>query len=95
MPNHRSTPYLEAHSALNGPLLAYGVLPLAAEAVCFTLRLAANPPWFFVLMLYLNWPTGVRVDDSGISVWKHVSPPPRALKQPVTGACGPPPRRRR
>ena len=50
MPNHRPAPYLEAHSALNGPLLAYGVLPLAAEAACFTLGLAANLPWFFVLM---------------------------------------------
>ena len=81
MRNHSSEPYLEAHSALNGPLLAYGVLPLAAEAVCFTLGLAANLPWFFVLMgplflfvlisvglLYRNWPTGIRVDDSGITI---------------------------
>jgi hypothetical protein len=81
MPNHRPAPYLEAHSALNGPLLAYGVLPLAAEAVCFTLGLAANLPWFFVLMgplflfvlisvglLYRNWPTGIRVDESGITI---------------------------
>jgi hypothetical protein len=81
MPSHRSTPYLEAHSALNGQLLAYGVLPLAAEAVCFTLGLAANLPWFFVLMgplflfvlisvglLYRNWPTGIRVDESGITI---------------------------
>ena len=81
MPSHRSAPYLEAHSALNGQLLAFGVLPLAAEAVCFTLGLAANLPWFFVLMgplflfvlisvglLYRNWPTGIRVDESGITI---------------------------
>ena len=41
---------MEAHSALNGALLAFGLLPLAAEIVCLVVGVAARQPWFFVLM---------------------------------------------
>jgi len=73
--------YLEAHSALNGALLAYGVLPAAAGIVCLTVGVAAGQSWLFVpvgalfalvlvsvALLYRNWPTGVLVDGSGISI---------------------------
>lgn len=81
MRERRPAPYVESHSALNGPFLLFGLLPLAAEVICLSLGLAANLPWFFVLMgplfvlvmvsvglLYRNWPTGVRIDEAGISV---------------------------
>ena len=81
MNDQRPGRYLEAHSALNGALLAFGLLPLAAEAACLILGVTTSQPWFFVLMgplfvlvlisvglLYRNWPTGVRVDESGISI---------------------------
>jgi hypothetical protein len=73
--------YLESHSALNGALLTYSLLPLAAEAVCLVVGVAARQPWFFVVMggllvlvmigtglLYRNWPTGIRINESGISI---------------------------
>ena len=74
--------YLEAHSALNRPLLTYALLvPAAIEIVCLTLGVVLDQPWFFVIMgwmfvpimvasglLYRNWPTGIRIDDSGISI---------------------------
>jgi hypothetical protein len=73
--------YLEARSALNGGMLAYGLVPAAAEAGCLLIGVVANLPWFFVLMgplfvavlvgtslLYRNWPTGIRIDESGISI---------------------------
>jgi hypothetical protein len=73
--------YLEAHSALNSRLLAFGLLPIAAEIVCLILVVAANLVECSVLMgalfvptliasglLYRNWPTGVRIDEAGISV---------------------------
>jgi len=73
--------YLESHSALNGTLLTYGLLPLVAEAACLAVGVAARQPWFFVVMggllvlvmigtglLYRNWPTGIRIDESGISI---------------------------
>ena len=81
MNDARPASYREAHSALNKALLAYGLLPLAGEIVCVILGVSANLPWFFVLMgplfvlvliatglLYRNWPTGIRVDESGISI---------------------------
>jgi hypothetical protein len=81
MKNHPQT-YLEAHSALNGPLVAYALFaPAMLEIACLTLGLAFDQPWFFVIMgwllvpimiscglLYRNWPTGVLVDESGISI---------------------------
>jgi hypothetical protein len=73
--------YLEKHSALNGALLAYGLWPFAAEAACLVAGVAARQPWFFVAMgglflfvmisaglLYRNWPTGIRIDESGIAI---------------------------
>jgi hypothetical protein len=81
MNDERPGRYLEAHSAMNGALLAFGLLPIAAEAACLILGVTTSQPWFFVLMgplfvlvlisvglLYRNWPTGVRVDESGISI---------------------------
>jgi len=74
--------YLEAHSALNGPFAACALFaPALTEITCLTLGLAFGQPWFFVFMgwllvpimiscglLYRNWPTGVLVDESGISI---------------------------
>jgi hypothetical protein len=73
--------YLEAHSALNGALLAYGVLPVAAGIVCLTVGVAADQSWLFgpvgalialmlisVSVLCRNWPTGILVDESGITI---------------------------
>jgi hypothetical protein len=74
--------YREAHSALNWPLLACGLVgPAAGVALCVVLGITVSPQWFpwvlFVLfglflvpisLLYRNWPTGIRVDESGISI---------------------------
>lgn len=74
--------YLEAHSALNGRLLTSCLLaPAAIEIVCLTLGVTLKQPWFFVItgsmlvpimicagLLYRNWPTGIRIDESGISI---------------------------
>jgi hypothetical protein len=80
-PERPGSIYREAHSALNPALLAYGLLPLVGEIVCLILGVGTNLPWFFVLMgplfvlvliatglLYRNWPTGIRVDESGITI---------------------------
>ncbi len=74
--------YREAHSARNWPLLACGLLgPTAGVALCVVLGITVSPQWFpwilFVLfglflvpisLLRRNWPTGIRVDESGISI---------------------------
>jgi len=73
--------YLEAHSALNGPLLAYGLLPPAVAVTCLILGVATGQPWLWdmlgilialtlvsVAALYRNWPTGIRIDESGIAI---------------------------
>ena len=74
--------YREPHSALNRPLLAYGlVAPAAAGITCLILGVVTGQPWFFVIMaallvpamiwttlLYRNWPTGIRFDASAISI---------------------------
>jgi hypothetical protein len=87
--NDRRESYLEAHSALNGPFLASGLLaPAAIEVVCLTLGVLLHQAWFFVIMgsvavpimiasalLYRNWPTGVRIDESGISIGAGGSSP--------------------
>ena len=68
--------FREPHSALNRPLLAYGLIaPAAAEITCLILGVVTGQPWFFVIMaallvpamiwttlLYRNWPTGIRFD---------------------------------
>lgn len=74
--------YLEAHSALNRPLLTYClIVPAVIEIVCLTLGVVLDQPWFFVIMgsmfvpimiasglLYRNWPTGIWIDESGITI---------------------------
>jgi len=74
--------YREAHSALNWPLLACGlVVPAAAEIICLILGVLLRQPWFFVIMgwllvpitiwaslLYRNWATGIRFDGSAVSI---------------------------
>lgn len=79
--NTARQPYLETHSALNSALLTYGLWPLAAGAVCLVAGVTARQPWFFVItggllvfvmisagLLYRNWPTGIRIDESGIAI---------------------------
>jgi|SRR5579859_2252747 len=77
----RSASYLEVHSAMNRPLVAFGLLPSAGEIVLLILGLVLKQPWFFVLMgppfvlvmisvglLYRNWSTGIRIDEAGIGI---------------------------
>jgi hypothetical protein len=78
----RPVPYTEAHSALNGALLArYLLAPAAAETACLVAGVAFGQPWFFVFMgwlflpvliattlVYRNWPTGIRVDEVAVSI---------------------------
>jgi hypothetical protein len=75
-------PYLEEHSALSRPLIVSClVAPVAAGIICLVLGLALHQPWFFVILcgplvaalmcsglLYRNWPTGIRIDEAGISI---------------------------
>src|SRR5579875_2547308 len=79
----RSADYEERHSALNWPLLACGLFAPVAAAVAFAvLGIAVNPLWFLAIfglplflpvmiytgLLYRNWPTGIRIDRSAISI---------------------------
>lgn len=79
----RFATYQEAHSALSWPLLACGLLVPAAAGTAFViLGIVVNPLWliaipflpFFVPfmisigLLYRNWPTGIRIDESAISI---------------------------
>jgi hypothetical protein len=75
-------PHFEAHSALNTRLLTSCLLaPAAIEVSCLILGVTLDQPWFFVIMgsmlvpimicaalLYRNWPTGIRIDESGITI---------------------------
>ena len=80
MTNSRAV-YLEAHSAVNGPLLAYGLLPVAVEVTSLAVGVTADLSWLFVPigvafvallvsvdLLYRNWPTGIRLDEAGITI---------------------------
>lgn len=75
--------YEEDHSALNWRLLAFGLfIPGGIEMVLLALAIVTSPLWgiamvalpFFapvlvsVGLLYRNWPTGIRIDESGISI---------------------------
>jgi hypothetical protein len=75
--------YHEARSALNWPLLTCGLLgPLAGVAAFVVLGVAVSPVWFlgllflplfvpcqvYIGLLYRNWPTGIRIDESGIRI---------------------------
>jgi hypothetical protein len=81
MSTSRPAGYREAHSALDWPLLAYGLSAPAAGMICVILGVAVSQPWFFVIigalfvpvmicttLLYRNWPTGIRFDGSAISI---------------------------
>jgi uncharacterized RDD family membrane protein YckC len=74
--------YEESRSALNWPLLTCWLFaPVAAAMILLTLAIVVTPAWPSPLMggvlvlvligsslLYRNWPTGIRVDDYGITV---------------------------
>jgi hypothetical protein len=74
--------YLEAHSALNGRLLTSCLLvPAVIEIACLIVGVILDQSWFFVILgsmlvpimicaglLYRNWPTGIRIDESGITI---------------------------
>jgi hypothetical protein len=80
--NESQPSYREAHSALNGRLLTFCLLvPAVIEIACLILGVILDQPWFFVIagsmfvpimiasgLLYRNWPTGVLIDESGISI---------------------------
>src|ERR1700722_5504505 len=80
--NYSRPSYLEARSALNGRLLTSCLLvPAVIEIAGLLLGVTLDQPWFFVIMgsmlapimicaglLYRNWPTGIRVDESGITI---------------------------
>ncbi|HEV3379689.1 MAG TPA: hypothetical protein VG142_01685 [Trebonia sp.] len=74
--------YEENRSALNLPFLSSALIgPLALEAVFLTLAITASPLWVIAMavlpftmpflmlisLLYRNWPTGIRLDESGIT----------------------------
>jgi hypothetical protein len=76
----RPAAYLETHSALNEPLLASSLSWPAAGITCLILGLVVNLRWsvliglfsvpamVWISLLYRNWPIGIRVDGSAISV---------------------------
>jgi len=74
--------YEEHHSALNLPFLSSAlVAPLALETVFLVLAVVLSPLWVIAMvflpfmmpflmltsLLYRNWPTGIRLDESGIT----------------------------
>ena len=76
------TRYEEARSSLNWQLLAWSLLiPAGAEMIALILAIAVNPAWFSTIagvmfvpaligisLLYRNWPTGIHLDESGITI---------------------------
>lgn len=79
----RSATYQEVRSALRWPLLTWGLFgPAAAVAACAILGIAVDPQWFlgilflpifapflmYISLLYRNWPTGIRINESSISI---------------------------
>lgn len=76
------TRYEERAAARRWPLMVSGLYgPLAGEVVCVVLGVTVSPSWFaatmfplFVMvlvymdLLYRNWPTGIRIDETGIAV---------------------------
>jgi hypothetical protein len=78
-----SATYQEARTALNWPLLTCGLFaPVAAEIVFLVLAVTVNPVWvvamvvlpffapvlIYISLLYRNWPTGIRIDATAISI---------------------------
>jgi hypothetical protein len=83
MSESRPAAYQEARSALNWPLLTCGLFAPAAAEICFViLGVTVNPEWFipmvllplflpvmvYTALLYRNWPTGIRINESAISI---------------------------
>jgi hypothetical protein len=79
----QSVTYQEAHCALRWPLLALGLFgPAAVMAACVVLAATVSPVWLlgllfvpiflpflmFISLLYRNWPSGIRIDESAISI---------------------------
>ena len=57
------------------------VVPAVIEIACLILGVTLDQPWFFVIagsmlvpfmicsgLLYRNWPTGIRIDESAITI---------------------------
>ena len=91
--------YQEARSALTWPLLTLGLfVPGAGVAACAVLAAAASPVWLLgvllipllppflisISLLYRNWPTGIRLDTSGITIGAIRSPRARRRTPTVT-----------
>jgi hypothetical protein len=89
-----SAAYEETRSALRWPLLTWGLfVPAGLEIIFLALAAAVNLQWLVAAavlpflapmliltsLLYRNWPTGVRIDDTGITVGAIRSP--RALSR--------------
>lgn len=80
--NIQKRQYQEVRSALNWPLLTYGmIIPVAAEILLLVLVISVSPGAFsaiagamlvpimiYISLLYRNWPTGIRIDETGISI---------------------------
>ena len=79
--NNSQEAYLEAHSALNGALLACSLLPPLAAVGCLILGVTTSQSWLFGLLgvligltlvstslLYRNWPTGILIDATGVTI---------------------------
>jgi hypothetical protein len=93
--------YKEMHSALTWPLLTSGLFgPAAGAAICVILGITASPQWFagimFVLfglpivpisLLYRNWPTGILVDETGITIGAVGSARTARRRPSVTSQC--------
>jgi hypothetical protein len=75
--------FVERRCALRWPLVTWGLgLPGALVAVFVVLAVFANPQWFIaaaftplflpfmmgIALLYRNWPTGICIDDAGVSI---------------------------
>jgi hypothetical protein len=78
-----SVAYREDHAALTAPLLVLGlVVPGVLVIVFAVLGVAVDPAWFiavvltpffgpfliYVSLLYRNWPTGIVMDERGVSI---------------------------
>lgn len=75
--------YEEHATARRWPLMVAGLFtPVGAIALCIVLGATLNPLWFlgvlfipmslpvlvYSSLLYRNWPTGIRIDDEGITI---------------------------
>lgn len=72
--------YQESRNALNWPFVACGLFGLVAGAVFLALSVTVNSAWsgaiggllallmIYVSLLYRNWPTGIRIEPTAISI---------------------------